>query len=80
MARVLSMREQVDCLIMALESNLENMRSYMSVCDKGIASTKDMSLLNVHNHGMKAGVEYCAEMIERTLEAAKKQRERWNNA
>lgn len=77
--KVLSMREQVDCLIMAMETNLESMRSYIRVCENSMKNLDDCNSVYIHSHGMKSGAEYCAEMTEKTLEAAKKQRARWNN-
>ena len=77
--KTLSPREQLDCLIVSLEANLKSMRSYMKTCEGSMERVPEASIVYVHSHGMKAGAEYCAEMTEKTLEAAKKQRARWNN-
>lgn len=77
--KTLSMREQLDCLIVSLEANLESMRSYMKTCEGSMERVPEASIVYVHSHGMKSGAEFCAEMIQQTLDAAKKQRARWNN-
>lgn len=77
MAKVLSMREQVDCLILAMESNLDSMQSYMRLSESGRDELPEDSQLFALYTGMNNGAKYCAEMTERTLSAAKRQRERW---
>lgn len=77
MARVLSMREQLDCLILALEENLDMIREYRRKRDTDAEKATPASVLYVHNHGMARGAEFAEELISRTLGAAKKQRERW---
>ena len=76
--KTLSMREQLDCLIVALEANLESMRGYMKICGNSMVGEASNPVY-IHSHGMRAGAAYCAEMTEKTLEAAKKQRARWGN-
>ena len=77
--KTLSMREQLDCLIVSLEANRESMRSYVKTCEGSMERVPEASIVYVHSHGMKSGAEFCAEMIQQTLDAAKKQRARWNN-
>ena len=77
--KTLSMREQLDCLIVSLEANLESMRSYMKTCEGSMERIPEPNIIYTHYHGMKSGAEFCAEMIQHTLDAAKKQRARWNN-
>lgn len=77
--KTLSMREQLDCLIVSLKANLESMRSYMKTCEGSMERVPEASIVYVHSHGMKSGAGFCAEMIQQTLDAAKKQRARWNN-
>lgn len=77
--KTLSFREQLDCLIVALETNLESMRSYMKTCEGSMERVPEASIVYVHSHGMRSGAEFCADMIQQTLDAAKKQRARWNN-
>ncbi len=77
MAKTLSMREQVDCLILALESNLKSMQSYAERADQEMSRVGEGSIIYAHCHGMRAGAEYCAEITLRTLDAAKRQRARW---
>lgn len=77
--KILSMREQLDCLIVGLEVNLEFMRSYMKTCEDSMDRVPEASIVYVHSHGMKSGAEFCAEMIQNTLDAAKEQRARWGN-
>ena len=73
MTKVLSLSEQLDCLIVALESNLEAMDAYEKSCADR-AGNLPMGILFAQNHGMASGAAYCAEMTRRTLDAAKKQR------
>lgn len=76
--KVLSPREQLDCLIAALESNLESMDAYLKSCvDR--AESLPMGIIFAQNHGMASGAAYCAELTQRTLDAAKKQRARLAN-
>lgn len=77
--KTLSMREQLDCLIVSLEANLESMRSYMKTCEGSMERVPEASIVYVHSHGMKSGAEFCADMIQHTLKAAKEQRARWEN-
>lgn len=72
--KVLSTREQLDCLIVALESNLESMDAYEKSCADR-AESLPMGIMFAQNHGMASGAAYCAELTRRTLKAAKKQRE-----
>lgn len=74
----LSLREQLDCLIMALESNLQSMNAYSKSCADR-AESLPMGIMFAQNHGMASGAAYCAELTQRTLDAAKKQRARWAN-
>lgn len=79
MSKTLSTREQLNCLIMALETNIEEMKTYQAVCEKGMKGVlPESSIVYVHNHGMKAGMQYAEEIIRRTLEAAKRQRDGWS--
>lgn len=75
----LSMREQLDCLIMNLETNLETMIYYIKDCNRGMERNIETDSIYAYYQGMKNSVEFCAEMIQQTLDAAKKQRARWNN-
>lgn len=72
--KALSTREQLECLIVALESNLESMDAYEKSCADR-AESLPMGIMFAHNHGMMSGAAYCAELTRRTIEAAKKQRE-----
>ena len=78
--KTLSMREQVDCLITALETNLETMTHYIKNCNEELEHNHETNIIYAHYHGMKSGAVFCAEMIQKTLDAAKKQRSRWDNA
>ena len=76
--KTLSDLEQLDCLIAALESNLESMDAYLKSCvDR--AESLPMGIIFAQNHGMASGAAYCAELTQRTLDAAKKQRARLAN-
>lgn len=79
MTKVLSLSEQLDCLILALESNLEAMDAYEKSCADRAESSLPMGIMFAHNHGMASGAAYCAELTQRTLDAAKKQRARLAN-
>lgn len=72
MTKVLSLSEQLDCLILALESNLEAMVAYEKSCTDR-AENLPTGILFAQNLGMASGAAYCAEMTRRTLDAAKKQ-------
>lgn len=72
--KTLSTREQLDCLIVALEINLKSMDAYEKSCADR-AESLPMGIMFAQNHGMANGAAYCAELTRRTLEAAKKQRE-----
>lgn len=74
----LTKTEQLDCLIMALETNLADMKSYQEICERGMKGVPESNVVYVHNHGMKAGMQYAEEIIRRTLEAAKRQRDGWS--
>lgn len=76
MAKVLSKREQLDCLILALEENLDMIRKYRRERDADAERATPASVQHVHNHGMARGAEFAEWLISRTLGAAKKQRER----
>lgn len=78
MSKILSPLEQLDCLIMALESNLVSMDVYVKSCADR-AESLPMGIIFAQNHGMASGAAYCAELTQRTLEAAKKQRARLAN-
>lgn len=75
--KTLSMREQLDCLIVALEINLKSMKDYMRICtdNMNMVHQDETNPLYIHSHGMEAGAKYCADIMERVLEAAKRQRE-----
>ena len=75
MAKALSKREQLDCLILALEENLDLIRRYRRERDADAEKATPASVLYVHNHGMARGAEFADSLISGTLEAAKEQRE-----
>ena len=72
--KALSTREQLECLIVALESNLESMDAYEKSCADR-AESLPMGIMFAQNNGMASGAAYCAELTRRTMEAAKKQRD-----
>lgn len=79
MAKVLSMREQLDCLIFALELGLESIENYAKTCEDTVKKFPEDSSLYALNFGMQQGAEFAAKHLEEVLSAAKKQRRRWNN-
>lgn len=75
MVKTLSKREQLDCLILALEENLDLIRQYRRERDADAEKATPASVLYVHSHGMARGAEFAESLISKTLGAAKKLRE-----
>ena len=78
MAKVLSMREQVDCLLIALETELEALDRECRELSEQLLTMQEGTALYSLTYGLHNAKMDAASRIRRIYDAGKKQRERWN--